>query len=148
MIALYRPPNRSIFDIHDTEGIKWLYQLRVGLSALNHHKNSHNFLDTPSNKCILCNTIENTQHFMLNCSIYDEARNDLFRAVNILLPDFFDFNDAKKTNILLYGEKSLTFVVNKEILLKTLKYLKETKRFFVNYWFGGNTFSCLDPRGA
>ena len=73
MIALYRPPSRSIFDIHDTEGIKWLYQLRVGLSALNHHKYSHNFLDTPSNKCILCNTIENTQHLMFNCSIYDEA---------------------------------------------------------------------------
>ena len=66
---------------------------------------------------------------MLYCSIYEKARNDLFTSVNILLPNFFDLNDAKKTNILLYGDKSLTFVVNKQILLKTLDYFKETKRF-------------------
>ena len=129
MIALYRPPSRSIFDIHDTEGIKWLYQLRVGLSPLNHHKNSHNFLDTPSNKCSICNTIENTQHFLLNCSIYDEVRNDLFRSLNTFLPNFINLSDTKKTNILLYGDESLNHDANKHVLLSTLNYLKETKRF-------------------
>jgi len=129
MIALYRPPCKSTFDIHDNEGIKWLYQLRVGLSPLNQHKNSHNFTDTPSNKCTACNTVEDTQHFLLNCSIYDESRNELFRSLNILLPNFFDLNDTYKTNLLLYGDKGLAYDVNKQILLKTLKFFKDTKRF-------------------
>ena len=128
MIALYRPPIRSIFDIHDTEGVKWLYQLRVGLSPLNYHKHSHNFLDTPSNKCIVCNTIENTQHFMLSCSIYNDARIVLFRSLNTLLPNFYDLSDTNKTNVLLYGDKCQTYEVNKQILLKTITFLKETKR--------------------
>ena len=119
----------SIFDIHDTEGIKWLYQLRVGLSPLNHHKYSHSFLDTPSNKCTVCNTIESTEHFMLNCSIYNEARNDLFRSLHILFPNFSDLSNTRKKHLLLYGDESLTYDVNRKILLKTLKYFKETERF-------------------
>ena len=129
LISLYRPPSKSIFDIHDTEGIKWLYQLRVGLSPLNHHKHSHNFLDTPSNKCTVCNTIENIEHFMLNCSIYNEARNDLFRSLHILFPKFFYLNNTNKINLLLYGDKCLTYDVNKQILFKTLQYFNDTERF-------------------
>ena len=98
------------------------------LSPLNYHKHSHNFLDTPSNKCIVCNTIENTQHFMLSCSIYNDATIVLFRSLNTLLPNFYDLSDTNKTNVLLYGDKCQTYEVNKQILLKTITFLKETKR--------------------
>ena len=63
------------------------------------------------------------------CSIYDEVRNDLFRSLNTFLPNFINLSDTKKTNILLYGDESLNHDANKHVLLSTLNYLKETKRF-------------------
>ena len=48
IFALVRPSPKSIFDIHDPLGVKWLFQLRVGLSPLYEHKKNHNFIDTPS----------------------------------------------------------------------------------------------------
>ena len=41
-----KPKRRSIFNLHDPDGVKFIYQLRVGLSPLREHKNRHNFLDT------------------------------------------------------------------------------------------------------
>ena len=38
LLAAYRPAPKSIFGIHDSRGIKRLFQLRVGLSPLLEHK--------------------------------------------------------------------------------------------------------------
>ena len=38
ILKLIRPPKKKVFNIHDPKGIKMLFQLRVGLSPLNHHK--------------------------------------------------------------------------------------------------------------
>ena len=61
--------------------------------------------------------------------MYNEARVDLFRSLDNLFPNFLDLTDTNKTNLLLYGEKCLSHDVNKQILLTTLNYCKETKRF-------------------
>ena len=37
LLKLYRPVKKSIFNVHDN-GIKWIFQLRVGLSPLKSHK--------------------------------------------------------------------------------------------------------------
>ena len=42
LLKLYRPVNKSIFNVHDN-GIKWIFQLRVGLSPLKSHKKGHIF---------------------------------------------------------------------------------------------------------
>ena len=59
ILSLIRPSLTSIFDILDPMGIKWLYQLRVGLGSLYEHKFKHNFSDTPFDKCVVCNRIAN-----------------------------------------------------------------------------------------
>ena len=41
--------------------MKWLFQLRVGLSPLQAHKNNHNFSDTPCDKCDVCERTENLE---------------------------------------------------------------------------------------
>ena len=38
---------KSIFNLHDPDGVKFIYQLRVGLARLIEHKNRQNFLYTP-----------------------------------------------------------------------------------------------------
>ena len=34
ILKTYRPAKKSLFDIHEPNRIKWIFQLRVGLSAL------------------------------------------------------------------------------------------------------------------
>ena len=38
ILKIYRPEIKSLFDIHDPNCIKWIFQLRVGLSPLKSHK--------------------------------------------------------------------------------------------------------------
>ena len=60
-----RPQKRSTFGIHNLSGIKYIYQLRVGLSPLKAHKNAHHFIDTPDNICDCKTGIENNVHYLL-----------------------------------------------------------------------------------
>ena len=48
--AMIVPEEKSIFKIH-SQDLRYLYQLRVGLSPLRAHKFRHNFLDTSSDMC-------------------------------------------------------------------------------------------------
>ena len=129
LITLFRPPCRSIFGIHDPIGIRWLYQLRVGLSPLRYHKNSHNFLDTPTDLCIICQSVENTEHYFLHCTRFEDMRNELIGLLNGLTTNFHQLTNTEKTNLMLYGDTSLNFDTNKQILMASLKYFKDTQRF-------------------
>ena len=42
-LKLIRPEKKNVFIIHEPKGIKRLFQLRVGVSPLRHHKKRHNF---------------------------------------------------------------------------------------------------------
>ena len=57
-----RPIYKSVFNIHDPKGIKYLFQLRMNLNQLRSHK-KHNFADTPSDICACNQGIEDTRHF-------------------------------------------------------------------------------------
>ena len=41
------PLKKNVFNVHEPNGIKGLYQLRVGLIRLRDHKKHHNFKHTP-----------------------------------------------------------------------------------------------------
>ena len=79
--SLIRPSPKSIFDIHEPMGIKWLYQLRVGLSSLYEHKCKHNFRDTPSDNCDVCNRIENFDLGIFYFTRCTEARRILLHSL-------------------------------------------------------------------
>ena len=66
LLKLYRPAKKSLFNIHDN-GIKWIFQLRVGLSPLKSHKKAHHFLDTPDETCCCFQNIAETScHYLLH----------------------------------------------------------------------------------
>ena len=46
--SLIHLKKKCIFGIHDPLGLRYIFQLRVGLSSLRCHKNRHNFINTPS----------------------------------------------------------------------------------------------------
>ena len=56
-----------MFRIHDSLGLRYLFQLRVGLGSLRCHKKCDNFIDTPSDKCLCNQVIEDTYHFLFLC---------------------------------------------------------------------------------
>ena len=52
LLAFYRPIEKPVFGIHDPVGLRYLFQLRVGLSHLHSHKIRHNFTDIRSDLCV------------------------------------------------------------------------------------------------
>ena len=110
--------------------LRYLYQLRVGLSPLRAHKFRHNFLDTPSDKCMCQTGTESTIHFLLQCPLFNVHREDLMNKIQPIVSNLPHVSEHPTLcNILLYGSKNLDPPQNKEILNTTLIYIRSTGRF-------------------
>ena len=130
LISLTRPIMRSTFDIHNPSHLRYLFQLRVGLSHLRHHKKTHGFTDTPSDICLCGNGVEDTLHFFLHCSRYTDHRTLLISNVEVILSsNNLDLLNGNEINTFLYGHPSLRFLDNQKIIHATLEYIKSTNRF-------------------
>ena len=123
---------KSIFKIHDPDNLKYIYQLRVGLSQLRSHKKTHNFRDTPSDICQCGTGVESTEHFLLLCPNFARQREILFSTINLLLnsknQDLNSLDNAAKIKLLLYGTEQLDFSKNKQVLNATINFIKLTER--------------------
>ena len=129
--SLIRPSIKGIINIHDPEGLRYLFQLRVGLSPLRCHKKRHNFVDTPSDICLCNKGIESTSHFLLSCLLYDIPRVALVNSVNEVLRRNNLDNPNDRVKLYLYGHFSLDILENRIILLSTIRYIKSTNRFSI-----------------
>ena len=132
LLSKIRPPAKSVFGIYDPMGLSLLTQLRVGLSKLNFHKFKHNFRDTINPMCPTNDGVEDTEHFLLLCPSFDDQRRDLLAGIEELLRPFVQIanlsNDAL-TQLLLYGDKDLSYEMNSDILRLTIRFIRETGRF-------------------
>ena len=104
----------------------WLARLRMNLSALNSHRFTYNFIDSP-----LCangfEVVEATEHYLLDCISYRLARAKLLRKLDIDL-GIVTTDRERLIKIILFGES--VQMKNLHILYKiVLNYLNETKRF-------------------
>ena len=129
IISLIRPKIRSTFNIHNPSHLRYLFQLRVGLSHLKHHKKDHNFADTPSAKCLCGIGTEDTLHYLLFCQFYTNHRTALTTCVEEILCRN-NINIPNNSAVLyLYGHPSLSLSDNQKIIAATLEYIKNTNRF-------------------
>ena len=130
ILKLIRPPKKNVFNIHDPKNMKRLFQLRVDLSPLIHHKKRHNFKDTMSHICRCEMSIETTEHFLVYCDFYAEAKNNMFLPINPLLEsNHLSFhNDVLLDKFLLYGHETLV-EDNTAVLTATLNYIDKSARF-------------------
>ena len=129
LMPLIRPKGKNIFGIHDPLGLRYLLQLRVGLSLLRYHKKCHNFIDTPSDKCLCNHGIEDTNHFLFLCPFFATQRATLSGSVIQILHKYNLNHLDNQSHLYLYGDPFINFVDNRNILLSTIKYIKETRRF-------------------
>ena len=100
-------------------GLHYLFQLRVNLSPLRSHKMRHNFCGTPNEICECNLGVEDILYAIQRVTL----------AVNVI-----DILQRKNLNHLgnqpelyLYGHPSLNLIDNRQILLSTIKYVKDTK---------------------
>ena len=130
ILKIIRPVKSSIFMIHNPNGIRWIFQLRVGLSPLKSHKKHHEFKDTPDDECI-CRNAETMQHFLLKCPIYNIHRLSLFQTLNptLLANDLQNLNDREMVRLLLYGHEKLQLHENQNIVKATINFIEMTTRF-------------------
>ena len=130
LTSLIRPSMRSSFDIHNPSHLRYLFQLRLGLSHLRYHKKAHGFIDTSSDVCLCSNGVEDTLHFFFHCSLYTSHRASLISNVEeILNRNNINLININGVNTLLYGHPSLSFSDNQKIVHATLEYIKNTNRF-------------------
>ena len=128
IFTFIRPKPKSIFGIHNPASMRYVFQLRVGLSQLRSHKKQHNFLDTPSDICLCKQGKEDTCHFLLHCPFYTSHRETLWKCVNdILGSNNIISNDY--VQLYLYGHSLLSDTANRSILNATINFIDRTNRF-------------------
>ena len=127
ILKIVRPEKKSLFNIENLDGIRWIFQLRVGLSPLKNHKKMHNFHDTNDDTCHCTMHAETTKHFLLKCSNFDTHRQELFHVVDpILIANItYPINDSELVHILLYGHQYFKFHENKTVV----HFITKTSRF-------------------
>ena len=99
-------------------------QMRMQCSKLNDHLFKLHVVDSPA--CPCGHTIENNEHFLLNCPLYNDIRYNLFKALH----DNFDIeNNTISTKMLLEGYDAFDY--NKNCLMFDLvhKFLEASQRF-------------------
>ena len=132
-IAIYeflRPKPSPVFGASDNQGVIFLNRLRLGFSHLNEHTFRHGFRDTLDPFCeCRTNSIENSQHFFLHCSIYSHARHLLFNKLQTLDITIFPLSPSKLLRLLLFGDETLAYNTNHKIINFTVEFILETNRF-------------------
>ena len=129
LFKLIKPLENSIYNIHDSLGIKLLTRLRLDFSHLREHKFRHNFRDTLNPMCECSLEPENTSHFLLHCHNYDIIRLTLMSNLNRIDSSLSFLNDTNLVRVLLFGDKKYDLLTNQKILKVTIDFLKESGRF-------------------
>ena len=88
ILSLIRPEKKSIFNIHEPLGLRYLFHLRVGLSPLRSHKNRYGFADIPLDICLCNHGVEDINHFLFLCPLYATQRATLIASVTAIVQKY------------------------------------------------------------
>ena len=83
----------------------------------------------PSEICECNQYIEDTSHFLFECPRYATQRANLaVKVIHILQRNKLN-HLGNQLELYLYGHRSLNPIDNRNILLSTIEYIKDTRRF-------------------
>ena len=129
LIKGIRPPSNAVFNIYNPIGLKYITRLRLRFSHLNEHRFNHNFENCISPKCICSSANESTLYFFLDCHYYVPIRKILFEEVKTTDANLLEIHDCKLTDILLYGCSHFDEIQNRLLLISSIEYIMNSKRF-------------------
>ena len=125
--ALIRGPNylNPYHQKCNGKYLSWLSRLRMGLSALNSHRHTYNFITSPT--CTHCNEEETTAHYLLHCSRYAGARAHFFHQLNTM----FEIDTADPETLLntILEGANIQPRHHHDLLLVISVFLRDTGRF-------------------
>ena len=110
-------------------GLRYLFFLKLSFSPLRSHK-SHGFDNTPAN-CLCNHGAEDTNHFLFSCPFFVIQRATLMTSVNVILQKYNLDNLVNQPDLYLYGYRTLDSADNKQILLSTIRFIKDSQRLSV-----------------
>jgi len=126
---------------HDVKFIPMLYslnptgnapvyhcRLRLGLSALNYHRFTYNFIAIKS--CPNCNhEREDNIHYLLHCPAYAAPRSVLLESLRNHLPIDILNSENSLVNLLLFGSRDLSTESNLLVFSDVFIFLEASGRF-------------------
>ena len=125
LLPFIQPVQRSIYNIFDPKGLKFLSRLRLGFSHLNEHRFRHNFQDCLNPLCSGSLEIKDTSHYLLHCHHFLHHRVDLMNSLKSVCDNFESMSDNVKKDLLLFGDSRFDENKNKVILGATISYIKK-----------------------
>ena len=108
--------------------MKLLPQLRQQFTHSKEHKFRHGFNGTVNPMCPCGTDVDTTGYFLLRCHCFSTQRSELFDYLYRLDPSFSKLNTEEKVAYLLYGLRSNSSDLNKEVIKLVIKFLKSTGR--------------------
>ena len=93
-------------------------RLGTKCSSLYYYIFLRNLTDLPFCRC---GSIENTEHYLLQCRLYQQPRDEMLNSVSQLC--------HVKLDVLLSGDSSFSVDINSKIFLIVQKFIKDPKRF-------------------
>ena len=128
ILAFIRPSANSNFYCLNSNGLKLITRLRLGLSHLRFHKFKHSFQDT-LNPIYNCGTVETTIHYLLLCPNFSNERLMLFNKLQSIDENILSKDDSNISKVLLFGDNSFNDAKNTSVLTASIEYIISTKRF-------------------
>ena len=122
------PERNEVFNVDNSEWLKFLTGTRLRLRQLVDHKYWHNFSDCVNPICSCGQEIETSVHVLLHYSNYHCARQTLFKYKE----NWFNYFNAKWisiTKLLLFSNEKLKAAQSKSILASTIEFLQAIDRF-------------------
>ena len=128
LLAKIRPNMKSVFEVRDLRGVRCLTTLCVKFSPLDEHKFRHNF-EYLSPVCACNSGIEDNEHFLLHCPIYDQMRNHLLDQLSRIPGlELGNLSSGAFCELLLFGNPRFNDIANKLILEATISLILSTRR--------------------
>ena len=115
-----RPSPSLFYHCSRSSGIKHA-QLRMKCSKLNSHLFSLHVVDSPA--CPCGNDCEDSNHYLLRCPLFYQARNKLLNEIRgLTMTDI-------SCELLLYGSTDLGFKISKKVFDAVHRFIDESDRW-------------------
>ena len=130
LLKFIRPEPNSTYDINDTEQLKLLTRLRLGLSHLGDRKFRRKCVFP---MCYCAQDIQTKTHFLLHCANHYGARKTLFHKINRVNGTISRQSDSTITIIMLFRYNKPDFETNKILLISTIEFISLTRDSVIPY---------------
>ena len=100
---------KSVFAVHDINGLKLLTHLRLNFSHLNEHefRNNFNYTINPMRTC--GKEYKTTLHYLLRCDFYSIYRLELLNDICALKHSLKTISEENLLTVLLYPAEEFFF---------------------------------------